>query len=344
MAYIQSSTLSVVCIHVMSRMVRWTPRQVLGTLGLTLFMTWFLLAITVKNTTPVTTFHPETPRRDILDFFVIQRNQYFNLHQYSFSINSHQCESDDPEVLIIVHSKPDFFQKRMVIRETFGSENRVDGTSISVVFMLGRVTNHTLQVQLEQEAFSYGDMIQGNFIDHYKNMTHKHVMAMHWVGERCNNIKTIVKIDDDVIVNPFNLVYYLKRTTKHHNTIHGIVLNSEQPFRNPHAKYYIPYAQYPFDILPEYCPGFAYITTPDVYRKLYEVSRDIRYLNMDDVYVTGVLALKAGVNKVNIDKVIFDCGRSKRNLSSLSSYIFVLNEDGACKLDPHVLWSDVKEK
>jgi hypothetical protein len=60
-------------------------------------------------------------------------------------------------------------------------------------------------------------------------------------------------------------------------------------------KWYVTVSEYPYTTYPPYCAGFAYVMSADVNRKLYEASGSVPFLWVDDVYVTGFLALQAGV-------------------------------------------------
>ncbi len=60
---------------------------------------------------------------------------------------------------------------------------------------------------------AYGDLVQENFIDSYRNLTLKTLMGIRWASIHCSNAKFVVKIDDDVIINPFYLLNYLDNVT-----------------------------------------------------------------------------------------------------------------------------------
>ncbi len=59
----------------------------------------------------------------------------------------------------------------------------------------------------------YGDLVQENFLDSYRNLTLKTLMGIRWASIYCANAKFIVKIDDDVVLNPYFLVNYLDNNT-----------------------------------------------------------------------------------------------------------------------------------
>ena len=60
--------------------------------------------------------------------------------------------------------------------------------------------------EIKEENYLHGDLVQGNFIDSYRNLTHKGVMGLRSVTENCEQAQFIVKIDDDMCVNTFLVI------------------------------------------------------------------------------------------------------------------------------------------
>jgi beta-1,3-galactosyltransferase 1 len=61
----------------------------------------------------------------------------------------------------------------------------------------------TLQYQIEEENKKFKDIVQGQFIDSYRNLTNKGVMGYKWISEHCMNAEIVLKVDDDAFVNFF---------------------------------------------------------------------------------------------------------------------------------------------
>lgn len=55
----------------------------------------------------------------------------------------------------------------------------------------------------------YGDIVQENFTDSYRNLTYKCIEAMKWISTYCNRTAYILKADDDVFVNIYAVKKYL---------------------------------------------------------------------------------------------------------------------------------------
>ena len=58
-----------------------------------------------------------------------------------------------------------------------------------------------LQRSLETEARRHQDIVQGNVLDTYRNLTFKSVMGHLWVSQFCRQAELVVKADDDIYVD-----------------------------------------------------------------------------------------------------------------------------------------------
>ena len=76
--------------------------------------------------------------------------------------------------------------------------------------ILGKGSNEDLQKNITKESKKYGDIIQGDFIDVYHNISYKAVMGNLWVSEFCEQAEFVVKTDDDQFVDLYE-VYTLTR-------------------------------------------------------------------------------------------------------------------------------------
>ncbi len=66
-----------------------------------------------------------------------------------------------------------------------------------------------MERNIRHEALRFGDMVQADFLDTYRNLTLKAVAWMSWVERYCPTVLNLVKVDDDVVVNVFKLNAYL---------------------------------------------------------------------------------------------------------------------------------------
>ena len=68
------------------------------------------------------------------------------------------------------------------------------------MFLLGNPPSSPI-AQIRKENDLYHDIVQEDFIDSYRNLTVKSIMALKWATEHCKNAKLIFKMDDDTLVN-----------------------------------------------------------------------------------------------------------------------------------------------
>ncbi|KAH3773595.1 hypothetical protein DPMN_174957 [Dreissena polymorpha] len=196
-------------------------------------------------------------------------------------------------VLIIVHTAPDHFKMRLAIRRTWANDTYYRKMGVArVLFLLGQVEDLELQMKMEAEFKEYRDMLQGDFRDSYRNLTHKGVMGYKWITERCRNAKFILKTDDDIVVNMF--ILFTRVLPKFENKTKQIVCNhvlanTMSIFRDKINKWYV--SEHNFrgkHSYPEYCSGFIVLFTNDVIPAIFRAATMTPFFWVDDVYLYGL--------------------------------------------------------
>lgn len=107
------------------------------------------------------------------------KSTLIDIKDFRFTINNDPCNGTHLLLLMLVHSAPENFVKRNVVRETWGQQS----SNVALLFFVG--SSDEYQTMLEEENRKYKDLIQGNFLDAYRNMTYKHVMALKWATYHC---------------------------------------------------------------------------------------------------------------------------------------------------------------
>lgn len=120
--------------------------------------------------------------------------------------------------LIVIHTAPKNFEQRNAIRETWGQDfKNVPGTE--TLFFLGNTPNARLRKAIETERQNYSDIVQGNFVDTYDNLTLKSIAMLKMASENYPNLTFLFKLDDDTNVNVPKLLKGLYQMRV--DTIHG---------------------------------------------------------------------------------------------------------------------------
>lgn len=118
-------------------------------------------------------------------------------------------------LLIYIHSAPAHHKRRTAIRTTWGSVLNFSPDSVKLVFLLGKPQDAYVQSALEMESNRYGDIVQQDFVDSYRNLTYKAAMGLKWASVFCPHAKYVLKSDDDIFVNVYNLIGHLKSLLYH---------------------------------------------------------------------------------------------------------------------------------
>ncbi|KAH8384276.1 hypothetical protein KR200_008012 [Drosophila serrata] len=246
---------------------------------------------------------------------------------FTYTIEQPSCGLQT-QGLILIHSAPNHFEKRSVMRETWGGFNSLQDSPLRLIFALGAVQNDSMQTSLVEEHSLYGDLLQGNFIDTYVNITYKHVMVLKWFNSHCNHAKLLMKIDDDIFVNTKILWDNLVEPVKATNTIldyivqqrDNVLFCSLNPnplvIRSLKSKWHVSLDEYPDSHYPDFCPGFTVIYSPDVARKLYEEVQKSPYFRLDDVYITGIMSKRANITITDLKPFVLYPGKTKKKLLS----------------------------
>ncbi|CAC5400814.1 unnamed protein product [Mytilus coruscus] len=171
------------------------------------------------------------------------------------------------------------------MRNTFGSFGEFVKTHIECVIMLGETVNDTQQMDIEEESVKYRDLIQGNFIDSYRNLTYKRVFSLFWANRFHNNVTYVIKIDDDITIYLPFLIPYLSNKLNKTKVLECFLLIGAISYRNPRDKWYMCSSDYPFSTssLSSYCAGPSSIMSADVTNEMYEATKNVPFCWLEDV-------------------------------------------------------------
>ncbi|XP_028178407.1 beta-1,3-galactosyltransferase 5-like [Ostrinia nubilalis] len=238
-------------------------------------------------------------------------DQLIDIRNFSFKINPQTCRDYPAGLLLVVlvASRPTNFKNRMVIRSTWGRS--VDSTK--VVFLMGETNKPKIEQQIRNESQMYGDIVQGNFADAYRNMTYKHVMALKWVVHHCPTAKYILKTDDDMVVNSHELRRFLAKELSPWGTkglITCQVLEHAQAQRSNKSKWRVSLTEFSAQYYPTYCAGWAILYSQDVVPRLLATAQSLPYFWIDDVHITGICAQMIGVARTPLSSLILNKHRT----------------------------------
>ncbi len=230
--------------------------------------------------------------------FWLQDNHY--IVNYSLPIIS--CITHGKTLVIYVHSNAAYANRRQFIRQTWGSVTEYEGIHVSVVFMLGLTGNQSIDDEVAHESQVYNDIVRGDFLENYRNMTRKIHMGVHWIYHHCSKSSYVLKMDDDVFVNIYSVIYMVKTVV---SVIHLPVLfcsgfaASSKPFRAPAKnKWVLTREEYPQAAFPPMCAGRAFISRTETTMRLSVLASHVKHIWVDDLWLTGIVGRVAGMKYV----------------------------------------------
>ncbi|KAG7277457.1 hypothetical protein CRUP_022545 [Coryphaenoides rupestris] len=95
-------------------------------------------------------------------------------------------------------------EHRINIRRTWGNQTLVQDKVVRLFFLLGRPSvGNVVQIQQQvmEESNEFGDLLESDFLDSYKNLTIKTMMMMEWLCSYCTTATYAMKIDSDMFLN-----------------------------------------------------------------------------------------------------------------------------------------------
>ena len=195
-------------------------------------------------------------------------------------------------LLIVVTSSMQNHKKRQVIRDTWGKDVLILKEEIRLIFLVGEQPDDMIaneKFMIEHEMF--GDVLQGSFIDSYTNLTIKSLSMLKWFSDNCGkHVRYLMKVDDDVYVNLFELYNLVQENTKI-NMLTGFIHCGVRPMT--HGKWYAPPYMLNGSIdgptYPNYIAGPAYVMSNTTAEILYRISMLVPAFHLEDVFVTGIL-------------------------------------------------------
>ncbi|XP_014793520.1 PREDICTED: beta-1,3-galactosyltransferase 5 [Calidris pugnax] len=195
------------------------------------------------------------------------------------------CQENPPFLVLLVTSSHDDINARMVIRQTWGQERTVAGKRVVAFFLLGSTVNLRQQAAIAAESQKYKDIIQKNFTDTYYNLTLKTMMGVEWIHRFCYQSSFVMKTDTDVFINVFYLTELLLRKNRTTRLFTGFLKLHDSPIRNRQSKWYVSREEYPGKTYPPFCSGTGYVLSTDVVSQIYNVSKSILFIKLEDVFI-----------------------------------------------------------
>ena len=178
------------------------------------------------------------------------------------------------------------------------------GSDAAVVFLLGLPTGDSEKETLgliERESDEHQDIVLGNYIDSYTNLTVKALTGLAWRSNHCSEPEFTLNIDDDTYVDLDELLNrHLGRLPDS-----DFVECSERTVVNGkvwrEGRWAVSEEIYQNEKYPNYCNGPCYLMPKATSQQLLDVSRNTASdLQADDALITGVLRSKLEIPLIQV--------------------------------------------
>ncbi|KAL1774565.1 acetylgalactosaminyl-O-glycosyl-glycoprotein beta-1,3-N-acetylglucosaminyltransferase [Sigmodon hispidus] len=203
-------------------------------------------------------------------------------------------------LLLAVKSSPAHYERRELIRRTWGQERNYRGRQVRRLFLLGtsppeeEAREPQLANLLGLEARENGDLLQWDFKDTFLNLSLKHLHLLDWTAERCPGASFLLSCDDDVFVHTANVLSFLEVQSPEHHLFTGQLMDGSVPIRDSWSKYFVPPQLFPGKAYPVYCSGGGFLLSSRTARDLRRAASHVPLFPIDDAYM-GMCLQQAGL-------------------------------------------------
>lgn len=224
---------------------------------------------------------------------------YMHCRSYPITVDQPDVCQQPPFLLLAVKSLASHFDRRQAIRQSWGRKGVIGDQRVVTVFLLGNSTagdhHPDLAEMLRYESVRHRDIILWDYRDSFFNLTVKEVLFLEWVQTRCPDARFIFKGDDDVFVNTYRILDFLRGLSepRARDLFVGDVITNAGPHRDKKVKYFIPESMFT-GTYPPYAGGGGYLYSGDVAARLHNASQRVALYPIDDVY-TGMCLRKLGL-------------------------------------------------
>lgn len=252
--------------------------------------------------------------------------------------------SPSPFLLIMVHSSPVNFMDRESIRLSWGREdnaiNQGSWTNLErswkTVFLVGQSNSSKLNNLLKQEARVYKDIVIGDFLDTYRNLSLKTLLGLRWALRYCHS-KYILKTDEDCYVNILSLVQWLHNyhvTNSSQALYAGNIQREMEVVRDKSHRYYVSAMDFKKRAYPPYASGGGYVFSASLLPELLKASQKVPIIPVEDACF-GLYMQRIGIKPVHNTRILpfVFCDNTKTSL----------NERPICHLRDPLVLHDVRD-
>lgn len=233
-----------------------------------------------------------------------KNSAYFKFDSHSFLIKPEDCaQIDDNSTLFFIglSSSPKNFHFRQAIRQTWQADanQRSKNSKLKAIirFFVGKSFSKKRNEFLRAEGEKYGDLVQADFFDTYRNMTLKTVSMFEYASKYCSQASFYFKSDDDCWVNvPKLMEKYAAKKGK--EIFVGELRKNAKPILDTNHRWYVSKEEYQGNVFPDYVSGGGYLLSKPALLKVFGLCRVYKFVSMEDIRM-GICADLVNVERTN---------------------------------------------
>ncbi|XP_033760837.1 beta-1,3-galactosyltransferase 1-like [Pecten maximus] len=223
--------------------------------------------------------------------------QPINPYIYHYLHSPNPCDfrhtkDERHSVLIVVKSHVLNTNQRLAIRHVWKDAH---DKRVRLVFMLGAHSLEGEQWRVEKEVKLYDDIVQGNFIDSFNNLTYKLLMGLDWINSHCRQADMLLFFDDDFYVFPNEILDFLRRLPNQRNLFIGKVIKNQRVNDIRTLRKNPKFRNYMFKEIPTYVNGGSYVMSQETAKNFHTAFPYVKYFEIDDIYL-GIVAQKLDIH------------------------------------------------
>ena len=194
-------------------------------------------------------------------------------------------EQESIDVLFLILVSPGDEPGRANIRQSWVSVTQANRAArFRHLFVIGSAKNLQTQRRIDAEQAHYGDILQKDMPEGYRNITVKMVSGMEWATVHCSNAHYIMKVDIDTFVNVVGLISVISSIGPEVG-LFGKCKYVHGPTRMKGHQLDISYEMHPEPACAPYCFGGGYVLTMEAAKGLVRIAPDMPPLGVEDVFV-----------------------------------------------------------
>jgi len=228
---------------------------------------------------------------------LVKENRGVLVKETKILLEPSSCSISDLGI-ILVHSHAANFDLRASQRK---SKKLSESENLKFVFILFQSPS-VEATKLVAEHAIHGDILLCDAAESYHSLVYKHIIGLLWTQLNCPHVKYVIKMDDDIYVDFPGLVSVVGKNMVHSSMWMMGLLQIKLPIlRNKMSKWAVSEEDFSGHFYPDFLSGWCYVSTPEAVRGILSIVDNEDLFWIDDVWVTGVLAGRAGVELISLN-------------------------------------------